>query len=163
MFKDERPDIFFKLSEQSGVLLCTNAIKGGLSAWRKEIFSKVSFDYFNKFHMMEDFEFSFRANKNFPDSLYINSDARLEHNFSPINRNNKIKSTQRKVFEYLVFFKKNRENYADYFSLNLLLFGLFFQAISQTILEFKLGYLSAFLVGIKEGISHKIIKNSINV
>ena len=163
MFKDERPDIFFKLSEQSGVLLCTNAINGGLSAWRKEIFSKVSFDYFNKFHMMEDFEFSFRANKNFPDSLYINSDARLEHNFSPINRNNKIKSTQRKVFEYLVFFKKNRENYADYFSLNLLLFGLFFQAISQTILEFKLGYLSAFLVGIKEGISHKIIKNSINV
>lgn len=163
MFKDERPDIFFRLSEQRGVLICTNAINGGLSAWRREIFSKVSFDYFNKFHMMEDFEFSCRANKIFPDSLYINSDARLEHNFSPINRNNKIKATQRKIFEYLVFFKKNKENYADYFSLILLMSGVFFQAISQSIIELKLSYLKAFFIGIKEGMSHVIIKNSINV
>lgn len=157
MFKDERPDIFFKLSEKSGILLCTNAINGGLSSWRKEIFSRVPFDYLNKFHMMEDFEFSFRANKIFPGSLYISSDARLEHNYSPINRHNKTNAIRRKVFEYLVFFKKNRENLLDYFSLFLLLSGLFAQMLVESIIEFRLIYISGFFNGIKEGIAHNLV------
>lgn len=157
MFKDERPDIYFKLSSKSAFVICTNAINGGLSAWRKEIFSKVPFDYFNKFHMMEDFEFSYRANKIFPGSLYIISNARLEHNFSPINRNNKIRATQRKVFEYIVYFKKNKEKFSDYFSLSLLLIGIFAQILVSTILEFRLSYFKAFFRGINEGISHSLV------
>jgi glycosyltransferase involved in cell wall biosynthesis len=157
IFKDERPDIFFKLSTQSGILLCTNSINGGLSAWRKAVFSKVPFDYFNKFHMMEDFEFSYRANRIFPSSLFINSDARLEHNFSPINRNKKTMATQRKVFEYLVFFKKNKEKSLDYFSLFILFIGLAAQILILTIVEFRFSYLFAFFKGLNEGLAHNLV------
>jgi len=157
IFKDERPHIFYKLKNKKNILYKTNAINGGLSAWRKEVFSYIDFDFNNKFHMMEDFDFSFRVNKLLPNSLFINSNAKLVHNFSPVNRNIKTKAFKQKIFEYIVYFKKNNVNIYEYISLFFLLIGLFFQAIIFCIKDLNPIYLFYYFHGIFNGTFHKII------
>jgi glycosyltransferase involved in cell wall biosynthesis len=58
-------------------LICTHQLSGGCSIWRKEVFDAIPFDLENKFHYFEDVDFSYRAEKKFPNSLYINLDSKI--------------------------------------------------------------------------------------
>jgi len=103
--------------------------------------------------MMEDFEFSTRVSAQFPDSLFITSSARLEHDYSPLNREGQIKSVERKVREYLLFYKKNRSLRGSRIALSILMTGLFLDAIIKTIIQVKIGYLKYYFRGIIGSIS----------
>ena len=147
IFRDPRPDIYARLATESNTIIASNVINGGLSAWRKSVFDTVKFDLITRFHMMEDFEFSTRVSAQFPDSLFITSSARLEHHYSPLNREGQIKSVERKVREYLLFYKKNRSLRGSRIALSILMTGLFLDAIIKSIIQFKIGYLKYYFRG----------------
>jgi GT2 family glycosyltransferase len=158
IFIDPRPDIYANIDNSNHELVKTNVINGGLSAWRKSIFEDIKFDYYNKFHMMEDFEYSFRVNHLFPDALYINPKARLVHNFSPLNRDNKILSFEKKIFEYIVFYKKNKDYPRSSVDLYILLTGILFDAIALSLKLISLAPFIAYFRGVKNGFKHKLMK-----
>ena len=153
IFRDPRPDIYARLAKESNTIIASNVINGGLSAWRKSVFDTVKFDLINRFHMMEDFEFSTRVSAQFPDSLFITSSARLEHHYSPLNREGQIKSVERKVREYLLFYKKNRSLRGSRIALSILMAGLFLDATVKSMVQLKIAYLNYFFRGIKKSMS----------
>jgi len=133
IFEDRRPMIYAKTNSESEMLIESNALSGGLSAWRKEVFDHVRFDTRNGFHMIEDFEFSRRAIDFFGNHFFINTKARLAHNFSPANRDVLDKKHQRKTVEYIIFYKKNR--FSKYALINMiwLYIGLCIDAVAQSL------------------------------
>ncbi|NBO71512.1 glycosyltransferase family 2 protein [bacterium] len=158
IFTDPRPDIYANFLTNNNQLIKSNVINGGLSAWRRDVFEEVEFDYYNKFHMMEDFEFSFRVNHRFPDTLFINPNARLVHNYSQLNRDSKIRSLERKLFEYIVFYKKNRQYSNSTLSLFIVLLGIFFNATGLCLKHINLAPILAFFRGTKNGFKYEVVK-----
>ncbi len=61
----------------AGHLIGTHQLSGGCSIWRRDVFDAVQFDLENKFHYFEDIDFSYRVEKEFPKSLYINLESRI--------------------------------------------------------------------------------------
>lgn len=133
IFEDSRPTVYAKITSESQELISSNALSGGLSAWRKEVFSQLDFDVKNGFHMLEDFEFSKRASAFFGRRFFINPKARLAHNFSPINREILDLKQQRKVTEYLLYYKKHRSSPYALTAASWLLVGLFIDAFLQSL------------------------------
>lgn len=160
IFVDPRPDIYAQIDDDNRELIKSNVINGGLSAWRKSVFEEIKFDYFNKFHMMEDFEYSFRVNRQFPEALYINPNARLVHNYSPLNRENKIRSFERKLFEYVVFYKKNNYYSGSSVDLVIVLIGLFLDAAALSLKLVALAPIFAFFRGAKNGFFHELVRET---
>jgi GT2 family glycosyltransferase len=156
LFKDARPDIYFQFRSSKEVLMQSNVINGGLSAWRRSVFETVQFDLKNRFHMMEDFEFSTRVNRLYPNTLFITSMARLEHHYSPLNRDNKIRGVERKVFEYILYFKKNRFVRWSYLSFIILMMGLFVGISAQSIKTVNLNFIRAFFRGVRSAVNYRI-------
>ena len=63
---------------------------GGVSAFRKSLFSKIKFsEYFVGYGLYEDADFSLRASKH--GKLVINTAARLSHHHAPQGRPNHFK------------------------------------------------------------------------
>jgi GT2 family glycosyltransferase len=153
IFRDPRPQIYARLATEPSTMITSNVINGGLSAWRKSVFDTFKFDLINRFHMMEDFEFSTRVSAQFPGSLFITSAARLEHHYSPLNREGRIKSVERKVWEYLLFYKKNSSSPGSGIALAILMTGLFLDAAIKSIIQLKIAYLNYYFRGIKKSIS----------
>ncbi len=60
IFKDIRPSLWNNRSKEK--FIYSNKISGGISAWRKKVFKKLSFDKKNKLHLFEDVDFSVRVN-----------------------------------------------------------------------------------------------------
>ena len=84
-----------------------DALSGGLSTWRKEVFDKVSFDTKNKFHAYEDKEFSIRIERAFPKTnVPIIPQAKLYHYHAAGNRQSLLRRTQNDVVEVWKLFKK---------------------------------------------------------
>jgi GT2 family glycosyltransferase len=108
IFVDQRPRHYKAMARGAMQLTQSRAISGGLSAWRRSVFDLIPFDTKNGFHMLEDFDFSTRATLELGPHFYINPRARLAHNFAPAGRDALGKREQRKVTEYLVYFKKRR-------------------------------------------------------
>jgi hypothetical protein len=86
VFADPRPWIYATLEGRGSSAIPSHALSGGLSAWRKEVFSEVPFDTSNGFHMLEDLDFSTRVRARFGDRMAILPGARLEHHFAPAGR-----------------------------------------------------------------------------
>ena len=156
IFKDPRPDIFVKLKNSSLNYINSNVINGGLSTWKFEVFSEFKFDFKNKFHMLEDFEFSNRVSRKHPDSLYVFSKARLNHYCSSINRSNEFKKVEMKIFEYLIFYKKNKNIKNSFFHLIILLLGLILLETLKSVINFNFKRIISFFKGLKRGYSYKI-------
>ncbi|APG64691.1 glycosyl transferase family 2 [Tenacibaculum todarodis] len=65
-------------------------IMGGISSYRKEIFSKMSFStYFEGYGLYEDADFSLRLAKK--GKIYLNTNAKVEHHHATEGRPNKFK------------------------------------------------------------------------
>ena len=158
IFRDNRPDLFVQLKKTNLKYINSNVINGGLSTWRFEVFSKFKFDFKNKFHMIEDFEFSSRVSRKHPNSLYIISEAKLNHNYSPVNRANRFKLVEMKIFEYLIYYKKNKHIKYSFFDLIILLIGLFLNESLKSIMEFNIKRIFYAIKGIRRAYMYKIQK-----
>jgi GT2 family glycosyltransferase len=74
----------------SGKVYETEMIMGGVSAFRKSLFSQINFsEYFKGYGLYEDADFSLRAAK--LGKLVVNTAARLSHNHAPQGRPNHFK------------------------------------------------------------------------
>ena len=156
IFKDDRPRVYSSLLDKKNKVVPSNIISGGLSSWRLDVFKTILFDTMNNFHMIEDFEFSYRFNKIFPNSLFVVSNAKLAHYFSPINRENEIKIIERKITEFLIFFKKNINQKYSLLSIFVLLLSNMLLATYKSIINIDVSFVNSFFIGFIKGINYKI-------
>ena len=158
IFEDPRPRLYAYLARRNAdvflsILIRSPALSGGLSAWRKEVFGRVSFDLASGFHMLEDIDFSMRVQREFGPCLYINPRARLAHNFAPAGRDSFGRRESRKVREFINFYKKHRRDSRDTFWLAWLLLGIGLATCASSIRysTFKplLGLFEGLVVGLR--------------
>ena len=157
VFADPRPHTYAKVAQGHDVFVASNIINGGLSAWRKDVFAHVRFDVLNHFHMMEDAEFSTRVSRRFGACLFINSRARLLHYPSPANRDGLLRRQERKVVEYILFYKKNRSAPYSHLHFGWLLLGLAMESVAQALRLRTLIPVQGFVRGVSAGARRVII------
>ena len=104
IFMDKRVGLYGRFNGRNHKYILSDMLSGGLSAWRREVFDVISFDIDNNFHMLEDIDFSTRVAQIFPMQLFINPNACLAHNFSPINRETLGPRQRRKLTECIVYY-----------------------------------------------------------
>ncbi|MEL0226376.1 MAG: glycosyltransferase family A protein, partial [Flavobacteriaceae bacterium] len=107
LYKDNRQSVIRSLKEGISRPQRVDALSGGLSTWKKEVFDTVSFDTKNKFHAYEDKEFSIRIERAFPKQMFIVPQAKLYHYHAAGNRQSLLRRTQNDVVEVWKLFKKN--------------------------------------------------------
>lgn len=138
-------------------LVNSDYLSGGLSAYRKEVFAKVPFDTKNGFFALEDIDFSTRAAKKFgKQHFFINTGAILDHRVSPVNRAKLLPKYERKVREFICFYKKNRTSIFDTFSLIWLMLGLLIEAVMSAIVYRSTDPLIGAFKGFVQGIRQRI-------
>ena len=99
LYKDNRQSVIRSLTPKTELPQAVDALSGGLSTWRKEVFDKVSFDTKNNFHAYEDKEFSIRIERTFPKQMFIVPQAKLYHYHAAGNRQSLLRRTQNDVVE----------------------------------------------------------------
>tara|TARA_B110000902_G_scaffold233688_1_gene277667 strand:+ start:527 stop:1453 length:927 start_codon:yes stop_codon:yes gene_type:complete len=156
LYKDIRVGIYGYKSFPNKFIL-SDKLSGGLSAWKKEVFSDVFFDLKNNLHFTEDIDFSSRVFDSFPDSLFINTDARLAHYFSKSNRFNIIDRYSKKVLEYIIFYKKRKKYFLSNLHLLWLLVGIFFEASLKSLLLLSFSPVLGYFHGLYNGLKYKLI------
>jgi GT2 family glycosyltransferase len=156
IFKDHRVGLSFQINGHRHDLIPSNMLSGGVSAWRRDVFSVIYFDVINGFHMLEDIDFSTRVADHYGERLFINPNARLAHYSSPLNREILGARQRRKLTEYILFYKKRCEHPWAAFYLFWLLVGLFIEAVFQSIALRSFDVLRGFFSGIREGFTRKI-------
>jgi len=142
----------------SGVLLVSRYLSGGISCYRKEVFEKVNFDMVNDFFMLEDIDFSTRAADFFGDEhFFIGTNMCLDHNMSPINRARLKERWQRKLREYVTFYKKHSDKPWSSVNLIWLLIGMLGESIVSSVLSKNIGPLTGTMAGLYDGIRKKVV------
>jgi hypothetical protein len=126
-------------------------LSGGVSSWRKSVFSSVSFDLKNKLHLYEDFDFSSRVVDCFGDCLVINPKAKLAHFPSSPVVNLSFNQKRRKIIDCFKFYKKRAKVPGASISFIWLLFGMFFQAIFESIKLLSITPIFAYFIGLLDG------------
>jgi len=156
LYKDIRIGIFgYKnLKHQFFV---SDKLSGGLSAWRKEVFSHTFFDVGNNLHFTEDIDFSSRVALSFPNSLFINTNAKLAHYFSKSNRFNHKDIYSNKVIENIIYYKKRKQVSFALFHLIWLLLGILLQSSLKTITLFSLNPICGYFFGLYKGARFKVL------
>ena len=110
--------------------------------------------------MLEDIEFSSRAVDFFgKNRFFINTNMCLVHNMSAINRKTLAKRWQRKLREYIMFYKKNSRKPFSLIALTWLLIGLIGESVISSVSMKNIGPVQGTIVGIYLGIKTKIIIN----
>ena len=157
LYKDNRQSVIRLLKEGISQPQRVDALSGGLSTWKKEVFDTVSFDTKNKFHAYEDKEFSVRIERAFPKKMFIVPQAKLYHFHAAGNRQSLLRRTQNDVFEVWKLFKKNG-NY-NWLGLDfiVLLFGLLLNALLLSLKYLNINFLLHYLRGFNQGRKSQIL------
>ena len=151
IYLDKRVGIYGAVEGRGHELIASKMLSGGLSAWSRKVFIDIPFDPTNGFFMLEDVDFSTRVAQHFGPHLYINPNARLEHNCSPVNREALAPRHRRKLFEYIKYYKNRRSwSYAT-ISLLWLLLGVFFESLFIVISTRSVWPLKEYILGVYEG------------
>jgi len=156
IFKDPRFVIQNNLENLIKTYYPSNMISGGISAWKKEVFDQIKFDIKNSFHLFEDIDFSTRVASYYKNSLFINTNARLEHNCSPINRDFFKQRQKRKVTESFLYYKKRVSWRFAKSSFIILLFGMLLEATFESISSRSFDSLKGYFNGIKLGYKTRV-------
>ena len=156
IFDDPRPRVYADSARRNSSVVQTQltrspSLSGGLSAWRKKVFERVSFDLTSGFHMIEDIDFSIRVQREFGPCLYINPRARLAHNFAPAGRDSAGRKESRKVREFITFYRKHRRDSRDTFWLMWLLFGIALATCADSVRQRTFKPLRGFIDGLADG------------
>ena len=151
LYKDNRQSVIQSLKEGISQPQRVDALSGGLSTWKKEVFDTVSFDTKNKFHAYEDKEFSVRIERAFPKQMFIVPQAKLYHYHAAGNRQSLLRRTQNDVIEVWKLFKKNG-NY-NWLGLDfiVLLLGLLINALILSLKHLNINFLLHYLRGFNQG------------
>jgi GT2 family glycosyltransferase len=152
IFRDPRLPIFELALHGADQLMPCDVLSGGVSAWRRHVFSRVSFDNRNGFFMFEDMEFSTRVVRALGHHLYVNPRARLEHHFSAVNRDVHGVRQRRKLTEALVFFKKRREWPGALQGLLMVAIWWFGEALLQAVRLRSAGPVKGYVRGVLDGL-----------
>ena len=158
IFRDPRVGVTGVSSGRGLPLVRSDYLSGGLSAYRREVFARVPFDVANGFFALEDIDFSTRVARAYGPRLYINPNARLEHRMSPANRAVLGARHERKVREFVVFYKKRRGHGARAMHLALLAVGLFLEATFQATQNRSVSPVAGFFRGLWRGARWKIVE-----
>lgn len=157
LYKDNRQNVIRSLSPKTVHPQAVDALSGGLSTWRKEVFDSVSFDVKNKFHAYEDKEFSIRIERAFPKQMFIVPQAKLYHYHAAGNRQSLLRRTQNDVVEVWKLFKKNGNYNWLGFDLIVLLFGLLINALVLSLKHLNINFLINYLKGFNQGRKSQIL------
>ena len=157
LYKDNRQSVIRSLKKATTQPQSVDALSGGLSTWKKEVFEKVSFDTKNKFHAYEDKEFSIRIERAFPKQMFIVPQAILYHYHAAGNRQSLLRRTQNDVVEVWKLFKKNG-NY-NWLGLDfiVLLFGLLINALILSLKHLNIYFFLHYLRGFNQGRKSQIL------
>jgi GT2 family glycosyltransferase len=157
LYKDNRQSVIRSLKKATTQPQSVDALSGGLSTWKKEVFEKVSFDTKNKFHAYEDKEFSIRIERAFPKQMFIVPQAKLYHYHAAGNRQSLLRRTQNDVVEVWKLFKKNG-NY-NWLGLDfiVLLFGLLINALILSLKHLNIDFFLHYLRGFNQGRKSQIL------
>ena len=157
LYKDNRQSVIQSLKEGISQPQRVDALSGGLSTWKKEVFDTVSFDTKNKFHAYEDKEFSVRIERAFPKQMFIVPQAKLYHYHAAGNRQSLLRRTQNDVIEVWKLFKKNG-NY-NWLGLDfiVLLLGLLINALILSLKHLNINFLLHYLRGFNQGRKSQIL------
>lgn len=159
VYRDNRREIFYQMIDTKEEQLLPkklNALSGGLTFYRKEIFEKVPFDEKNKFHSYEDKEHSIRLELNYPSSMYLIPKAKLYHYHVQTNRESDIAKVKNDNIEIIKIFKKYKRQSLFGIDLLFLLIGLFFYALIKGVKNKNIKYVFNYFQGIKEGLNFKL-------
>ena len=156
MFKDPRVGLYGHFTGKGHPLILSDFISGGLSAWKRKVFTAVPFDVENGFFMLEDIEFSTRVVQRFGHHLYINPNVRLAHRLSLVNREVWRPKLRRRITEYILFYKKRRQWAGARPALAWLLSGLFVETCLISISVRSFGPLYGYFQGLGDGAVRKI-------
>ncbi|MBI3899036.1 MAG: glycosyltransferase family 2 protein [Gammaproteobacteria bacterium] len=158
IFRDPRVGIFGIPQAWDRKWIQSVYLSGGLTAFRREVFDEVPFDTQNGFFIMEDVDFSTRAAKCYgKNRFFINTQARLHHVFSPVNRAKERDRQAHKVRIFICFYKKNKSQPLALFNLLWLMVGLFLEAGVKCVQCRSIGPILGFFKGIYLGIKWRIL------
>lgn len=156
IYRDVRVGVYGRHEVFGDAMIPSSVLSGGLSAWRREVFSVVKFDVANGFHMYEDMDFSTRVARYYGDRLQINPKACLAHYASPVNREVFGRRQQRKLRECIIYYKKRRHWPWAFSSLVWLLAGLVLEATHQSLSIRSFGPLRGFIAGVRDGVAKDV-------
>lgn len=157
LYKDNRQSVIRSLAPKTVHPQAVDALSGGLSTWKKEVFKIVSFDTKNKFHAYEDKEFSIRIERAFPEQMFIVPSAKLYHYHAAGNRQSLLRRTQNDVVEVWKLFKKNGDYNWLGFDLIVLLLGLLINALVLSLTHLNINFLINYLRGFNQGRKSQIL------
>ena len=144
---------------QEGIqqLIQSRYISGGVSSYRRKVFEQIPFDIVNGFFALEDIEYSTRAADFFGDDyFFINPRIRLLHNMSPANRAVMGVVWERKMREYVLFYKKHSAKSGSSVNFFALLIGLFVVSGLVSVKKLSVAPLAGFYKGLRNGFKQKI-------
>jgi GT2 family glycosyltransferase len=156
MFSDPRPWIYATLDGRGSAPIPSQALSGGLSAWRRQVFNEVQLDTDNGFHMLEDLDFSTRVRSTLGDCMAILPGARLEHHFAPGGRAGLGLREKKKVVEFITFFRTRPRRPSDYVFLAWLLVGVGAAALASSVRHLTWRPCSGGLTGLSEGFRRNV-------
>jgi hypothetical protein len=102
-------------------------------------------------------EFATRVVREFGPRLFVNPRARLEHHFSPVNRDVHGARQRRKTSEALVFYKKRRTWAGARSGLALVMCWYLAEATMQSVRLRTLGPLRGYLAGLADGYQRPLL------
>lgn len=155
IFFDAR--VMMHAQEGSQQLMQSRYISGGVSSYRRAVFDQVPFDIVNGFFALEDIEFSTRAADFFGDGyFFINPRIKLLHNMSPANRAVMGVVWERKIREFVLFYKKHADKSGSGINLAALLAGLFCVSALVSVKKLSVAPLTGFFKGLRNGVKQNI-------
>lgn len=158
IFFDPRVELHGRCSRaQPGALVRSRYLSGGVSAYRRQVLEQVPFDTVNDFFMLEDIEYSMRASKVLgAEHFYVNIGVCLEHHMSSVNRERAGARWERKLREYICFYKKHRDEPAATAHLCWLLCGLGLEAMFASLRTLNPAPLIGTIRGMIHGIRYRL-------
>ena len=158
IFRDRRIGLAKKYPDTMPALIPSDKISGGFSSWRAEVFSKVSFDLQNNLHATEDIDFSSRVSKVYcrQGALVICTKSRAWHHYTPIGRLDFARKQQRKIREFVVYYRKRRRWPKATMSFVWLMVGFFIEACFFMLKHRSLATFWGFWFGLVAGFQQPI-------
>jgi GT2 family glycosyltransferase len=156
IYRDARVGVHGRVREGSLPLLPSDSLSGGLSSWRREVLAQIPFDVANGFFMLEDIDYSKRAQDEFGPRFFINPNARVDHRMSPLNREQLGARQRRKLREVVLFYKKRAGRAGAFPQLAWLLVGLLLEAAAQSASARTLAPLGGYFAGIADGVRWRL-------
>ena len=156
IFHDPRVGVHGHVRGENLPLIPSDCLSGGLSSWRRQVFAEIPFDVANGFFMLEDIDFSKRAQDAFGPRFFINPNAQADHRLSPLNREQLGPRQRRKLRETIVFYKKRAARAGAFPQLAWLLAGLYVEAATQSVRALSLAPLAGYFAGVADGLRWKL-------